>query len=140
MAREDEHSLRACCGSAPATQPGIRGGRAPWPCDWFPRKVIAEPAYLAKLPELLPAYVRNCHDRNGIRRDLTEETLAAVDRYKPEYLQLIHSDRQKSMAGRAEAILESERVKHLSDEEIHLEYIADEVGGVKRWWRSTLSR
>jgi hypothetical protein len=29
MAREDEHSLRACCGSAPATQPGIRGGRAP---------------------------------------------------------------------------------------------------------------
>ncbi len=98
--------------------------------DWFPRKVIAEPAYLAKLPELLRAYVRYCHDRNGIRSDLTEETLSAVDQYEPEYLQLIHSDRQKSMAGLAEAVLESEPVKHLSDEEIHLEYIADEVGGV----------
>ena len=35
--------------------------------DWFPRKVIAEPAYLAKLPDLLRAYIRYCHDRNGIR-------------------------------------------------------------------------
>jgi hypothetical protein len=99
--------------------------------DWFPRKVIAEPAYLAKVPDLLRAYVRYCHDRNKIRSQLTEGTLAAVDQYEPEYLQLIHSDRQESMAGLAEAILESARLKHLSDEEIHLEYIADEVGGVK---------
>jgi hypothetical protein len=99
--------------------------------DWFPRKVIAEPAYLAKLPELLRAYVRYCHDRSRLRSGLTEETLSAVDEYEPEYLQLIHSDRQKSMAGLAEAILEPERVKHLSDEEIDLEYIADEVGGLE---------
>ncbi len=98
--------------------------------DWFPRKVIAQPAFLAKLPRLLRAYVRYCHDRNGVRRELTDETLAAVDRYEPQYLQLIHSDRQQSMAGLAEAIRESERVQHLSDEEIQLEYIADEVGGV----------
>ena len=100
--------------------------------DWFPRKVLAEPAYLARLPQLLRAYVRYCHDRNGIRSELTEETLAAVDQYEPEYLQLIHSDRQRSMAGLAEAIVESESVKHQSDQEIHLEYIADEVGGVER--------
>jgi hypothetical protein len=99
--------------------------------DWFPRKVIAEPSYLVKLPDLLRAYIRFCHDRNGIRSDLTEETLAAVDQYEPEYLQLIHGDRQKAMAGLAEAILESERIKILSDEEIHLEYLADEVGGVE---------
>lgn len=98
--------------------------------DWFPRKVIAEPAYLAKLPELLRAYVRYCHDRNGIRADLTAETLAAVDQHEPEYLTLIRGDRQQAMAGLAEAILESERVKHLSDGEIHLECIGDEVGGV----------
>jgi hypothetical protein len=98
--------------------------------DWFPRKVIAEPGYLAKLPDLVRAYIRYCHDRNQIRGDLTEETLAAVDQREPEYLRLIHSDRQKAMAGIAEAILESERVKHLSDEEIHLEYIAEELGGV----------
>jgi hypothetical protein len=98
--------------------------------DWFPRKIIAEPPYLAKLPDLLRAYIRYCHDRNGIRGDLTAETLAAVDHYEPEYLQLIESDRQKAMAGLASALLESERIEHLSDEEIHLEYIADEVGGV----------
>lgn len=98
--------------------------------DWFPRKVIADPAYLAKLPDVLRAYVRYCHARNGIRRELTEETLAAVDLHEPEYRRLIHGERQTAMAGLAEAILESERLKHLSDEEIHLEYMADEVGGV----------
>ncbi len=103
--------------------------------DWFPRKVIAEPAYLAKLPGLVRAYIRYCHDRSVIRADLTEQTLAAVDRYEPEYLQLIRGDRQQAMAGLVEAIVESERVEHLSDEEIHLEYIADEVGGVETLMR-----
>ncbi|HMI32572.1 MAG TPA: hypothetical protein VK499_00410, partial [Propionibacteriaceae bacterium] len=98
--------------------------------DRFPRKIIAEPSYLAKLPDLLRAYIRYCHDRNGIRADLTSETLAAVAHYEPDYLQLIDSDRQRAMAGLASALLESERIEHLSDEELHLEYIADEVGGV----------
>jgi hypothetical protein len=99
--------------------------------DWFPRKVIAEPAYLVKLPDLVRAFIRYCHDRNDIRGDLTSETLAAVDHHEPEYLKLIRSDRQQAMAGLAEALLEAERVKHLTDEEIHLDYIADEVGGVE---------
>jgi hypothetical protein len=99
--------------------------------EWFPRKVIAEPAYMVKLPRLLRAYIRYCHDRNGVRDELTEETLAAVDQYEPMYLRLIHSDVQKSMGRLAQALVESERVKHLSDEEIHLEYIAGEVGGVE---------
>jgi hypothetical protein len=98
--------------------------------DWFPRKVIAEPAYLAKLPELVRAYIRYCHDRNGIRGDLTAETLAAVDQYEPEYLKLIRSDRQQAMAGLAEALLGAERVKGLSNREWTLEYLARDVGGV----------
>jgi hypothetical protein len=98
--------------------------------DWFPRKVIAEPAYLAKLPDLLRAYIGYCHDREGIRGDLTKETLAAVDQHEPEYLQLINSDQQKAMAGLAEALFESERVKGLSDSEWTLEYLARDVGGV----------
>jgi len=98
--------------------------------DWFPRKVTAEPAYLAKLPDLLRGYIRYCHDRNEIRGDLTAETLATVDRWEPEYLQLIRSDRQQAMAGLAEALLESERLKGLSDTEWTLEYLARDVGGV----------
>jgi hypothetical protein len=98
--------------------------------DWFPRKVIAEPVYLAKLPNLLRAYIRYCHNRNGIRSELTAETLAAVDRYEPHYIQLIRSDRQLAMAGLAEALLESERVDGLSDSEWTLEYLARDVGGI----------
>jgi hypothetical protein len=98
--------------------------------DWFPRKVIAEPAYLAKLPDLAGAYIRYCHDRNGIRADLTSETLASVDQYEPEYLKLIRSDRQTAMAGLAGALLETERVKGRSDSEWTLEYLARDVGGM----------
>ncbi|WP_157953108.1 hypothetical protein [Nocardioides allogilvus] len=98
--------------------------------DWFPRKVIAEPSYLAKLPDLVRAYIRYCHDRNDIRADLTTETLAAVDQHEPEYAQLIHSDRQQAMAGLAEALLATERLGGLSDSEWTLEYIARDVGGL----------
>jgi hypothetical protein len=98
--------------------------------DWLPRKVIAEPACLAKLPDLVRAYIRYCHDRNDIRADLTDETLSAVDRWEPEYLQLIRGDRQQAMAGLAEAFLESERLEGLSDSEWTLEYLARDVGGV----------
>ncbi len=98
--------------------------------DRFPRKVIAEPAYLAKLPDLVRAFIRYCHDRNQIRGDLTETTLAAVDQYESEYLQLIHGERQRTMAGLTEAFLAKELVSQLTDDEIHLDYIALAVGGV----------
>ncbi len=98
--------------------------------DWFPRKVIAELAYLAKLPDLVRAYIRYCHDRNGIRADLTAETLAAVDHYEPEYLQLIRSDRQSAMAELAASLLETGRIDGLSDSEWTLEYLARDVGGM----------
>lgn len=98
--------------------------------DWFPRKVIDQPASLAKLPDLVRAYIRFCHQRTGIRADLTTETLAAVDRYEPEYLELIHGDRQGGMAALAEALLEAERLDGLSDDELILEYLARDVGGL----------
>jgi hypothetical protein len=98
--------------------------------DWFPRKVIADPAYLEKLPDLVRAYIGFCHDRNGIRSSLTAETLAAVDQYEPEYLTLVRSDRQHAMAGLAQALVEAERLDGLTDREWTLEYHAREVGGV----------
>lgn len=98
--------------------------------DWFPRKVIGEPAYRARLPDLVRAYIRFCHDRNGIRGELTAETLTAVDRYEPQYLELIRSDRQQVMAGLAEALLGAEGVQGLNDSEWTLERLARDVGGV----------
>ena len=61
--------------------------------DWIPRKLVADPPYLAKAPDLLRAFVRFCHAERGIRADLTDETIAAVDLYEPEYQRTIRSPR-----------------------------------------------
>ena len=61
--------------------------------DWVPRKIVADAAYLSKLPDLLRAFVRFCHAERGIRAELTRETLAAIDTYAPEYQRTIRSPR-----------------------------------------------
>ena len=61
--------------------------------DWIPRKLVADAAYLAKAPELLRAFVRYCHAERGVRAELTRDTLAAVDRYEPDYQRTIRSPR-----------------------------------------------
>ena len=33
--------------------------------DWIPRKIVAEPSFLAKAPNLLRAFIRYCHDRRA---------------------------------------------------------------------------
>lgn len=66
--------------------------------DWVPRKILAEVPFLAKLPDLLRAFIRYCHARRGIRSELTDETLAAVDHWEPEYQRLIRSDRPQGPA------------------------------------------
>ena len=63
--------------------------------DWIPRKIVADAAYLTKVPELLRAFVRFCHAERGIRTALTLETLAAVDRCEPEYQRVIRSKRRQ---------------------------------------------
>ena len=61
--------------------------------DWIPRKIVADADYLSKVPDLLRAFVRFCHDERGIRAELTRETLTAIDRYGPEYQRTIRSPR-----------------------------------------------
>jgi hypothetical protein len=61
--------------------------------DWIPRKIVADAAYLAIAPDLLRAFVRFCHAERGIRNELTAETLAAIDKYEPEYQRTIRSPR-----------------------------------------------
>lgn len=53
--------------------------------DWLPRKVLAPTDYLAKAPDVLRGFVRYCHAERRISRDLTIQTLAAVDEFEPEY-------------------------------------------------------
>jgi len=99
--------------------------------DWFPRKVVADPEYLAKLPDVVRAYIRFCHARNDIRADLTQETLAAVDAWEPQYLTLIRSEGHQARVELFEALVERERLSSLTDEELALEYLAARVGGME---------
>jgi hypothetical protein len=66
--------------------------------DWIPRKIVADIAYLAKAPALLRAFIRFCHHERKIRPGLTDETLAAVDEYEPEYQQIIAAPRPQGPA------------------------------------------
>lgn len=98
--------------------------------DWFPRKIMAPTSYLAKMPEVLRAYVRYCHDRQGIRADLTLETLAAIDVHEPEYQRLIRSERDQGPAALLASVLAArDPLEDMSLEEIVLSGLGAEVGG-----------
>jgi hypothetical protein len=105
--------------------------------DWLPRKIIADAGYLAKAPNLLRAFIRFCHRDRDIRAELTAETLAAVDRYEPEYQQTIRSPRQQGPLALVAAIgavgLDTPwAVPGIEDEsvaEIMLDALRGDVGG-----------
>jgi hypothetical protein len=66
--------------------------------DWIPRKIVAPAEYLAKAPDLLRAFIRFTHTEVGLRSDLTDETLAAIDNWEPQYQQTIRSARPQGPA------------------------------------------
>ena len=47
--------------------------------DWIPRKIVAPVEYLANAPDLLRAFIRFTHAEVGLRSDLTDATLAAIN-------------------------------------------------------------
>jgi hypothetical protein len=98
--------------------------------DWIPRKIAADPAFLAKAPALLREFIRYCHDERGIRPSLTQETLAAVNHYEPDYQRAIRSPRPQG----PEALLAAMGLLGEPDdvfpvEKFLLDELADEVGG-----------
>jgi hypothetical protein len=66
--------------------------------DWIPRKIVAPAEYLAKAPDLLRAFIPFAHAEVGLRSDLTDETLTAIDDWEPQYQQTIHSPRPQGPA------------------------------------------
>jgi hypothetical protein len=98
--------------------------------DWFPRTVVGGQAHLAKLPELLRAFIEFSHDRLGIRGQWTVETLQAVDRWTPEYQRLTRSlnpyeDLERAVGG--ESALANLGVEPLPDEPFDWTDIRDDV-------------
>jgi hypothetical protein len=79
--------------------------------DWIPRKIVAPAEYLAKAPDVLRAFVRFAHADFGLRSDLTDETLAAIDDWEPQYQQTIRSPRPQGPAALLAALgLDTERM------------------------------
>lgn len=72
--------------------------------DWIPRKIVADAAYLSKAPDLLRAFIRFCHAERSIRAALTDQTLAAVDEYEPDYQRTIRSPRPQGPAALLAAV------------------------------------
>lgn len=98
--------------------------------DWLPRKIVAEPSFLAKVPALLRAYIRYSHDRLGIGSALTGETMAAVDQYEPAYQRAIRSPRLQGPAALLGGLLEESALDDdTSIPEIMLESLDRQVGG-----------
>lgn len=100
--------------------------------DWFPRKVLGEPAFLSLLPDLLRAFIRYSHGERAIRPGLTAETLVAVGQWEPDFQRAIRSARLQGAAALAARMLDDARDADLDDleyEEIMLEALDETVGG-----------
>ena len=69
--------------------------------DWIPRKIVADVEFLSLAPDLLRAFVRYCHDVRGLREVHTTDTLEAIDRWTPGYLETIRSPRPQGVDPRA---------------------------------------
>jgi Domain of unknown function (DUF6398) len=63
--------------------------------DWIPRKIVADAALLSLAPRVLRAFVRFCHDERGVRAELTDETVAAIDEWEPEYQRITRAPRAR---------------------------------------------
>lgn len=101
--------------------------------DWIPRKVLADARYLAQAPGLLRAFIRFSHAERGIRGQLTEETLAAVDEWEPEYQATIRAPRPQGPAALLAAMgvldLEAALAPELVLDELVLDDLRRAVGG-----------
>lgn len=61
--------------------------------DWIPRKVSAPVDHLAKAPDLLRAFIRFAHAEVGLRSDLTEDALGAIDMWEPTFQESVRTPR-----------------------------------------------
>jgi hypothetical protein len=105
--------------------------------DWIPRKIVASPEHLSRAPALLRAFIRFCHAEREIRPVLTDQTLAAVDEYEPEYQRAIRSPRPQGPMAllAAMGVLGDQELwedEPFQAERYLLDALAEEVGGEDR--------
>lgn len=67
--------------------------------DWLPRKVVADAAYLSRVPTVLRAFVRFCDAERGLRPELTAQTIEVIDELAPAYEKRPRSSPRSNVAG-----------------------------------------
>jgi hypothetical protein len=67
--------------------------------DFLTRKALFPKQVLRQGPKVLEAFVRYAHDRRGIRRELTADTLEGIERHAPEFRRLLRGERAPAGLG-----------------------------------------
>ncbi|MEJ1089058.1 DUF6398 domain-containing protein [Microbacterium sp. Mu-80] len=73
--------------------------------DLIPRKVMADAAYLAGIPDAMRALVRFAHAERSVPARYTAETLHAIDEFEPQYRDLIAADQRPGTLGMVQQVL-----------------------------------
>jgi hypothetical protein len=102
--------------------------------DWYPRKIVADSAYLAAMPAVLHAFVRFAHAEAGLDEALTTLTLAAVDEFQDEYRALVRRPRRQGPEALLETMgvldpLEDDPIEEHNLDQMMRHLLADQVGG-----------
>ena len=66
--------------------------------DWLPRKATLDQAEIGALPEVLRRFVRFSGQRKGLSDDVVAETLGAVDRFTPDFVEGMADDERAGPA------------------------------------------
>ena len=101
--------------------------------DLIPRKVVAPIEYLRTMPETLRSVIRYAHAQRSIRAVYTEEALAAIDEFTPQYLTAISQPRRQGPAALLERLgvldpLDDDEYEDV-DPTDYLDILARSVGG-----------
>jgi Domain of unknown function (DUF6398) len=91
--------------------------------DWIPDAIVADPELLSLAPGLLRAFIEFCHGEQGIRSELTHQTVSAVDLLEPEFQRLVHS------SGTFDDDLWDDEFEHADYDTIVRQILEDAVGG-----------
>jgi hypothetical protein len=97
--------------------------------DWIPRKIVADFAHLAKAPAVLRGLIRFSHAERGIRTELTDETLDAVDQWEPEYQAAIRAPRLQGPEALLAAVGVLDPEEYLDS--VELDELRRAVGGAR---------
>lgn len=106
--------------------------------DWYPRKIMADQAYLRRMPTVLDAFIRFAHAEAGIDPGRTDETLAALAAFTPDYLKAVGQARRQGPEALMErmgllnplaAADDPRLIDHLDLAALSAEMLAELVGG-----------